>query len=205
MTYDQARKQYDEAAADYDRRWSRYVDGSLTAVAARLPLHTNRLLDVPCGPAGLHTRMKQDRRPAEYVGVDASAAMLRQALPDLNLIQGDAARLPFADETFDVVVSASGLHYVDDPTVWLTEFHRVTKPGGRLLLVDWHGDAWPLVLLGWWIHRKSPAVRRIHRPAAVAAALRTVGYNVLETSSIRIDWFWRLFLIEAERTAEVGS
>jgi len=51
-----------------------------------------------------------------------------------TLIQGDAQNLPFADDSFDVVVSCETIEHLPDVKSAVREMHRVTRPGGKLLL-----------------------------------------------------------------------
>jgi demethylmenaquinone methyltransferase / 2-methoxy-6-polyprenyl-1,4-benzoquinol methylase len=54
----------------------------------------------------------------------------------LSLVAGDALRLPFRDEVFDAVTISFGLRNVADPGAALAEMHRVTRPGGRLVVCE---------------------------------------------------------------------
>jgi SAM-dependent methyltransferase len=110
-------------------------------------------------------------RAAEVVGVDVSPAVVavaRDRYPDLEAHEADTRRLPFADESFDVVVSNSTLdHFArrDEIAVALEELHRVLRPGGRLLLtLDNAAD--PLVAL------------RNALPTSLVRASRLVPYPV---------------------------
>jgi ubiquinone/menaquinone biosynthesis C-methylase UbiE len=49
---------------------------------------------------------------------------------------GDAAALPFADETFDVVVTRYSFHHIPEPGRVLAEMRRVCRPGGRVVVID---------------------------------------------------------------------
>ncbi|MDJ0633345.1 MAG: class I SAM-dependent methyltransferase [Xenococcaceae cyanobacterium MO_188.B29] len=76
----------------------------------------------------------------DYTGIDISEAMMNQLrgkfseMPEnLTLIQGDAANLPFADNSFDAILTTHILHCIDDPLVGLTEIKRVLKPNGVYL------------------------------------------------------------------------
>ena len=77
------------------------------------------------------------------VGIDLSPDMLvfarRRALEtgrEVDLREGDAHAIAFADESFDTVVSTYSLCNIPDPDQALSEMHRVLRPGGRLILVD---------------------------------------------------------------------
>ena len=76
-----------------------------------------------------------------YVGLDLTRAMLqrgraRQGGLRLELVQGDAMRLPFVDACFDCAVLHLIVAVVPDPLAALRECARVVKPGGRVLLLD---------------------------------------------------------------------
>lgn len=85
-------------------------------------------LDVPWLPTDRH-----------YVGLDLTRAMLARIRPKnltLTLIQGDAMRLPFADESFDHVVLHLIVAVVPHPALALAEAARVLRPGGTLRIFD---------------------------------------------------------------------
>ena len=106
-----------------------------------------RVLDVGCG-TGLVLRAVAARLPGAAVltGVDAAPAMVEvaraRATEDsqngsrLTFEQGMAEQLPFADGSFDLVVSAVSFHHWQDQGAGLAECHRVLSPGGRLVLTD---------------------------------------------------------------------
>jgi ubiquinone/menaquinone biosynthesis C-methylase UbiE len=57
-----------------------------------------------------------------------------------DVVQGDSERLPFADDTFDVVTCAHSFHHYPHQDRVVTEMHRVLRPGGRLLIIDGDRD-----------------------------------------------------------------
>jgi ubiquinone/menaquinone biosynthesis C-methylase UbiE len=93
--------------------------------------------------AGIGTGLDLPHLPARhrYVGIDLTAAMLRKARrrtspARVDLVQGDAMRLPFHDGRFDAAVLHLILAVVPDPVACLREAARVVRPGGRLLVFD---------------------------------------------------------------------
>jgi SAM-dependent methyltransferase len=84
-----------------------------------------RLLDVGCGE--MPYRPLFSPYASSYVGVDTVENPLAE-------LRGPIEALPVADGTFDVVLCAQVLEHVDDPATGVRELHRVTAPGGRVLL-----------------------------------------------------------------------
>ncbi len=101
-----------------------------------------RVLDVGTGTG----RMAELFEPTAdtVVALDNSPEMLRLARARLQhlapgrveLVQGDFAELPFADAAFDTVLFHQVLHYAQSPEAVLAEAARVTRPGGRVAIVD---------------------------------------------------------------------
>ncbi|MBR7827437.1 demethylmenaquinone methyltransferase [Actinospica sp. MGRD01-02] len=113
------------------RLWRRAV---AQAVDAR---PGERVLDLAAGTGTSSLPFQQ--AGASVVACDFSLGMLevgRKRNPYLDFVAGDATKLPFRDGTFDAVTISFGLRNVEDTTAALRELHRVTKPGGRLLVCE---------------------------------------------------------------------
>lgn len=105
----------------------------------------DRVLDVGCGTGELLAAMASGLSGSEVTGIDPDRDALRLARRKLDerglearLVPGHAESLPFADQTFDLVVSSLMLHHLDSATKAraLREWSRVLAPGGAVLLVD---------------------------------------------------------------------
>jgi SAM-dependent methyltransferase len=101
----------------------------------------DRVLDVACGTGVLTREAARRAGPKGAVtGLDLSPEMLEVAErlgPELRWQQGSADALPFADQSFDAVVSQFGLMFFPDPVAGLREMRRVLVPGGRLAVAVW--------------------------------------------------------------------
>jgi SAM-dependent methyltransferase len=101
-----------------------------------------RYLDVGCG-AGLAAQMAA-ARGAQVCGIDASEAFLavaRARVPAGDFRQGDLEELPFADRSFDAVTGFNSFQFAANPAVALGEARRVTKPGGKIVIMTWGAPA----------------------------------------------------------------
>lgn len=110
------------------------------ADAARLTAG-ERVLDVACGTGVLAREAAGRVAPGgSVVGLDRNEGMLavaRREAPAVEWRPGIAERLPFADGSFDAVVSQFGLMFFDDRVAALAEMWRVLQPGGRLVVAVW--------------------------------------------------------------------
>jgi len=99
----------------------------------------DRVLDVGCG-TGFATEGLLERVETVH-GLDQSAHQLSRAYEKfgrtgpVRFYRGDAERLPFADDSFDVVWSSGSIEYWPNPVATLREFRRVARPGGQVLVV----------------------------------------------------------------------
>ena len=101
------------------------------------------VLDVGTGTGVL--AISAARRGAKVTGLDLTPELLEQArenatiagLPDIAWREGDVEQLPYADASFDVVVSQFGHMFAPRPDVAVSEMRRVLKPGGRIAFATW--------------------------------------------------------------------
>jgi len=128
---------YDGIAEWYDHDFLSEVHDPGRAAAARLlGRKSGRLLDVGCG-TGAHWSAFGELG-WEIVGVDISADMLRLARERGEVVQADAAQLPFADQSFDAAVSLWTHTDVDDFRGMAGEVARVLRPAAPFVYVGLH-------------------------------------------------------------------
>jgi demethylmenaquinone methyltransferase / 2-methoxy-6-polyprenyl-1,4-benzoquinol methylase len=115
-----------------DPRWRRAL------VAAVAPVPGARVLDVATGTGMVAAELLGRCDDCTVVGIDQSAEMLAAARARfagderVELIEGEAERLPFPDQSFDALTFTYLLRYVEDPAATVAELARVVKPGGRV-------------------------------------------------------------------------
>jgi demethylmenaquinone methyltransferase/2-methoxy-6-polyprenyl-1,4-benzoquinol methylase len=118
-------------------------------------------------------RAKRDR-----AGADPRVGPGGHAGPPLHFLVGDMLALPFADASFDIVTTGYGLRNVPNLTLAIDEIHRVLRPGGQVLSLDFNRPSNALVraaylayltavgaTLGWVLHRDPDTYRYI--PASI--------------------------------------
>jgi len=98
-----------------------------------------RALDLACG-TGRYSRLLADANAAEVVAVDFCAPMLKQ-VSTARRVCASMMQLPFADNTFDIVISALAVGHAPCVQRWMAEIARVLNPGGTLLYSDFHPEA----------------------------------------------------------------
>lgn len=99
------------------------------------------VLEVGCGRGGGAAFIHERFSPRTMTGVDLAHRAISYCQktyprPGLTFIPGDAENLPFQDESFDIVLNVESSHCYGDVPRFLSEVHRVLRPGGLLLLAD---------------------------------------------------------------------
>jgi demethylmenaquinone methyltransferase/2-methoxy-6-polyprenyl-1,4-benzoquinol methylase len=119
-----------------DPRWRRAL------VDAAAPAPGARVLDVATGTGMVAAELLARWAGCTVVGIDQSPQMLAGARARfagdgrVELVEGQAERLPFADDSFDALTFTYLLRYVDDPPATLRELARVVRPGGRVASLE---------------------------------------------------------------------
>jgi ubiquinone/menaquinone biosynthesis C-methylase UbiE len=127
---------YDEFSTLYEKerhkRYHRFLDESELA-AARPYVQGATVLEVGCGTGLVLEPLSRVAHRA--YGIDISRGMLRKAVGrGLHAVQASATDLPFADNTFDTVVSFKVLAHIEAIERTMAECARVVRPGGHLVL-----------------------------------------------------------------------
>ncbi|MEU8301312.1 methyltransferase domain-containing protein [Micromonospora sp. NPDC048909] len=186
-----ARRVWDKSAPSYDKQIAFFekvqFGGGREWLGARVH---GRVLEVAIGTGRNLPHYPTD---VTVTGVELSPAMLalaRRRAADLGrtveLHEGDAEHLPFADASLDTVVCALSLCAIADPAAAIGEMYRVLVPGGRLLLLDHIGSTWPPIYAAQWL------LERITIPAAgehftrrQLPLVRAAGFEIVEVERLK--------------------
>ena len=115
-----------------------------------------KILDVACGTGDMmlcmRKRLEKRNLSGEFYGLDCSEGMLRIArrkVPFAKLSVGTAEEMPYPDGSFDIVSVAFGLRNFFDREKAINELHRVLKPGGRLVILEFSKSPSLLGRMAW--------------------------------------------------------
>lgn len=120
----------------------------------------NAVLDVGCGPGTITMGVAEFVKPGRVVGVDEADGAITDArlkakeagLENIEFLVANAGDLPLEADTFDVCYEHAVLKWLRDPRAVLTEMHRVTKPGGTVV-----------VCVGWGQHFMYPRCPNVEK------------------------------------------
>ncbi|MBD2412201.1 methyltransferase domain-containing protein [Nostoc calcicola FACHB-3891] len=200
------RKQYDRLASVYDRRWKKYISDTLDFLknwAEISPLDT--VLDVACGTGELERLLLTEHSTLKIVGVDISEEMLAIAkekcsvYPQVSFHTASASALPFADDSFDVIVSASSFHYFSEPLAALIEMQRVLKPNGKVVILDWCKDYLFCRILDLILKIIDPGHRQCYTQDEFHRFLTSANFIVSRGTKVRFGVFWGLMVATGEQ------
>lgn len=213
---------WERSARSYHNFWTRLTNQTIEPLLSTVETgDTTRLLDVATGAGNV--AQAAVRKGMRAVGIDFSTAMLaqgRKQYPDVDFCKGDAAALPFADNSFDAVVINFGLLHFGRPEQALGEAHRVLRPDGRIGFTVW---ATPKTAIGFQIMLQAiethgdpnvplpegPPFFRFSDPAESERTLRTIGFT--NPSITEVQQIWQLsspddlFVAFYEGTARTGG
>ena len=187
---------YEELAEHYDRHidtkpHNAFYDRPNTL--AMLPEVAGKtILDAACGP-GKYAEILLSQG-ASVTGFDISPKMVHLA-KQRNGLQGDFFVHDFSqpltqleDQSFDMVLCALALHYVEDWSVTIREFYRVLKPGGKAVLqikLREQGQPRHDPGVGGWLHRRTMLRMVFYTRRQMLQMLKRSGFREISIRNLR--------------------
>lgn len=154
-------------------------EGLVEMLLGMIPVKTGSILDVACGK-GASTRQLLRYYPNDRVtAVNLSLKQLltgRRNASGCDFLAMDAAKLAFADASFDNILCVEAACHFGTREDFLSECHHILKPGGRVVFSD--------LLLSHWMERCAPGRRGanfILDPASYSQLCHRVGFSICET------------------------
>lgn len=166
------------------------------------------ILDLGVGPGLLSIEILKQIQDATIIGVDPIATMLRLAQENarqattnrLEFIQGVSEKIPFKNDTVDVIISRFSLPYWKHPQESFAEMRRVVKPGGKVIIeaLNRNFPAWKLSLikLHMLFNRAGRDVTKYHIDAyklahtmeQIEELFTHTGFTILEKEGKKNEW-----------------
>lgn len=148
--YDAFSERYDHGR---DRGYHKLIDDQAAAIVGRYAAG-KQVLEVGCGTGLILQRVAATAASAK--GVDLSPGMLRAARDrGLDVVEGSATALPFADASFDVSYSFKVLAHIPDWDACMRELVRVTRPGGHIIIDVYNRNSLRFLIKRLWGPRKT--------------------------------------------------
>lgn len=165
----------------------RILASFLEDICRRVTDRRPRILDVGCG-TGANLLMLSQYGDAEGVDVseDALTFCRERGLEQVKL--GAAEKLPYDDDTFDLVTALDVVEHLDDDLAGLREMRRVLRPGGRVLLFV------PTFMFLWGLQDDVSHHRRRYRLPELRRVLEQAGFEIERTTYANITFFLPILL-----------
>jgi len=132
---------FEVAGQAYDRFMGRYSSPLAAQLSDYLEVAPGqRALDVGCGPGAWTEHLVARLGPENVSAIDPSVPFVdacRERLPEVDVRQGTAGSLPYADASFDLAGACLVVHFMPDPVAGLTEMARVTRDDGWVGATVW--------------------------------------------------------------------
>ena len=192
---DDVRSRFAPVAANYARaKFHTSSERLREVVELAQPKSTDLALDVATGTG--NTALALAPFVTRVVGVDLTSEMLDQArrvtgergVTNAEWVLGDACRLPFADDSFDLYTVRAAPHHFHDFDAFLAEALRVLKPGHDAAFVDCAPPAAARDLMHEVEVRRDPSHVRSLTVAEWTERLESTGFVVEATGSRELDW-----------------
>lgn len=146
--------------ADFDKlsRWPqfKYLRGKVVSELKYINPQ-GKVADLGCGSGYLIIDMAKAFPELRLIAFDSSKPMLERARQNIlrsgirhenvHFQIGNVEKLPFEDDSLDVIVSTLSLHHWDNPRMAFDEIYRVLKKGGNFVILDVRRDVWLIIYL----------------------------------------------------------
>lgn len=182
-------------AKQYDNRWQLYnyharrLTEELLTFLPKLPYN---ILEIGCGTGNILALLQKHYPHAHLHGIDQATAMVEVATQKLleATIETGTIETTKPSQCYDLIISASMFHYIENPAVWLKKVSQHLTPSGYLLLVDWNRNT-PLMKLRSAYLSALPYVAHVYSETEVQKSLNQWNTASLQRRAWCAGW-WSL-------------
>src|SRR6266542_4298356 len=165
----------------------RIIASFVSRIVRSLHKERPRILDVGCG-TGANLELLGGFGLAEGVDVSAQALEFCRARGLVDVKQGEAERLPYEDQSLDLVTGLDVVEHLDNDLVGLREMHRVLRPSGYALIFV------PAFMFLWGVQDDISNHRRRYTLTGLKQVALQAGFEIERASYVNITFFAPIFL-----------
>ncbi len=144
-------------------------------------------IDIGCGNGAFLDSLHKEAPAVRLSGLDYSAEMVRQSrkrLPDAEIVEGDAEKMPLPDSAFDSVSCHMSIHHYPHPEQALSEMFRILKDGGIVIINDLTGPGWLVRLMNRSFRYLNTGDHAIYTRNEMETMLRRAGFCDVKSRNI---------------------
>ena len=165
---------------DPEEERERYPAQLYHHTASQENISEKKVLEVGSGRGGGASYVSRYLKPKSVVGIDISKNAVRlcnstHQHPNLSFCVGDSEKIPFEDESFDVVLNVESSHCYGNIPLFLTEVKRILKPGGFFLWADFRLTKKMSVLFNCFLDSGLEKIREKDITSSVVNALKKMS------------------------------
>lgn len=182
-------------AQQYDRRWHQYNHYAYKLaehILTFLPQAPCQILEIGCGTGNALYTLQQHYPHAVIHGIDQADAMVdiaKAKLPEATIETGtiDTAELL---QSYDLIISISMFHYVDQPEAWLEKVSEHLTASGYLLLIDWNRNTVLMKMRSRYL-TLLPHIKRVYSEQDIEKLLSKWNKVTMQRCTWHMGW-WSL-------------
>jgi len=197
---------YSDKTSDIDDHWFSFTQIQFEWILNRLgTVYTTddhfTVLDLGCGTGRLLSMIANQYPNATLHGVDGTPEMIHKSRERLKgrcaLIQADLNDY-IPQHQYDVVISTTVLHHLDDPEIHLQTIQNALKNNGHAFISEFAIDTLPLKLANLWWKYSQPAHKQAWSSRAFQKLITKNDFTINDKAILKPGNFWRLQIYDLE-------
>ncbi|MBI4175547.1 class I SAM-dependent methyltransferase [Candidatus Berkelbacteria bacterium] len=201
-------KDYDRLARLFDQRLGLYARQTIEQALALARLEgTEAVLDACSGTGELLQLIALQGHRGPVFGADFSETMVHaaehrlRAYPNITIRHERIEAMTLPSDSFHVIFNTNVLHYLEHPQEIFTEFYRLLRPHGRLIVADLAANSVWMRL--WSTLRRfiRPTYQHLYQIEEAQRLLEEAGFTIVSRRLFKVTGVWSVMLLEAQRPA----